>query len=153
MHTGSSLAVSRRHSAKRYTKFVLVGICNAVVDLAVLNFLMLVIHDHSSFALVVDNSVAVSCAILNSYALNRKWTFADRTDGSPREGVLFLAQAVLNIGLNDWILAWCASYLVFSRDVPIFISSNISKALAMFLSSTVSYFFMRWIVFRGIRRV
>ncbi|QSO55002.1 GtrA family protein [Alicyclobacillus curvatus] len=140
-------------SIKRYTKFVLVGVSNAVVDLAVLNLLMVLIPDHRARVLVMENTVAVACAIVNSYVLNRRWTFVDSSDGSVVERILFFFQALLNIGLNDWILAWCTTYLVFSRNIPVFVSSNASKAVAMFLSSSVSYVFMRFVVFRGVRRL
>lgn len=138
------------HSIKRYTKFALVGVMNAFVDLAVLNLLMIIIPNHSGRVLVMENTVAVACAIVNSYMLNRRWTFADSTDGSVLERVLFIMQALLNIALNDWILGWCATYLIFSRNVPVFVSSNASKALAMFLSSTLSYLFMRYVVFHKV---
>ncbi|MCL6453015.1 MAG: GtrA family protein [Alicyclobacillus sp.] len=138
-------------TVKRYTKFLLVGGANAVVDLTVLNALLLLIPDHSALMLTVDNTIAVSCAILNSYILNRRWTFSDRTTGSARERGLFFLQAVLNVVLNDVILAVCAPYLVFSRDVPLFVSSNVSKALAMLVSSSISYLLLRFLVFRGTR--
>lgn len=150
----STLAPVRvARSIKRYTKFVLVGVSNAVVDLAVLNLLMVLIPDHRARVLVMENTVAVACAIVNSYVLNRRWTFVDSSDGSVVERILFFFQALLNIGLNDWILAWCTTYLVFSRNIPVFVSSNASKAVAMFLSSSVSYVFMRFVVFRGVRRL
>lgn len=141
-----------KHTLKRYTKFVVVGTSNALVDLAVLNLFMLLIPNHTSIVLVAENTVAVTCAIVNSYVLNRHWTFADASDGSRREFWMFVGQGVVNIALNDWILALCASYLVFSRDIPIFVSNNASKALAMFLSSSMSYFLMKGIVFRGTRK-
>ena len=150
----STLAPVRvAHSVKRYTKFVLVGLSNALVDLAVLNLLMVLIPDHRPRVLVMENTVAVAFAIVNSYILNRRWTFADSSNGSPLERTLFFFQALLNIGLNDWILGWCTTYLVFSRNIPLFVSSNASKAVAMFLSSSVSYVFMRFVVFRSVRRL
>ena len=152
MPSTSVAPVSVKHSIKRYTKFILVGLSNGLVDLTVLNLLMVMIPNHSARVLVLENTLAVACAIANSYVLNRHWTFADKSDGSSRETVLFFAQALLNIVLNDVILGWCTTYLVFSRNIPLFVSSNSSKALAMFLSSSVSYLFMQFVVFRGVRR-
>lgn len=139
-------------SAKRYTKFIVVGAMNAVVDLGVLNGLLLVSPTKSTPLLFIYNTIAVVCAILNSYFWNRRWTFADSSDGSLRERGLFIAQAIVNIGINDIIVVWLSSYLVFSRSMPFFVSSNASKGLAMFLSSSISYVFMRLLVFRGRRR-
>lgn len=152
MISGIPASQSVRGSLKRYTKFVVVGLSNAFVDVVVLNLLMILIPNHSRAMLVFDNTIAVVFAILNSYVLNRRFTFSDRMDGSLRERVLFFVQAILNIGLNDYILALCSTYLVFSRNMPLFVSSNASKALAMFLSSSLSYILLRYVVFRGSRK-
>lgn len=137
---------------KRYTKFIVVGAMNAIVDLAVLNGLLLLSPAKSTLLLFIYNTVAVVLAIANSYFWNRRWTFADSSDGSVRERSMFLVQAMLNLAINDVIVVWLSSYLVFSRSIPFFISSNASKGLAMFLSSSISYVFMRLLVFRGRRK-
>lgn len=137
-----------RRSMKRYTKFILVGAMNALVDLAVLNGLLFVAPPKSEFTLFIYNTVAVVGAILNSYVWNRRWTFADASDGTWRQRGLFILQALVNLAVNDLTVVWLSSYLVFSKSVPMLISSNVSKGLAMFLSSSISYFFMRLFVFR-----
>ncbi|QQE80752.1 GtrA family protein [Alicyclobacillus sp. SO9] len=141
-----------RHSIKRYTKFLLVGAANAFVDLLVLNVLMLLTPNATAVEILVYNTIAVMCAIANSYFWNRRWTFADTTDGSVRERLLFFFQALINIGLNDVIVVLLSTYLIFSKSVPVFVSSNAAKGLAMFLSSSVSYLFMRLFVFRSSKR-
>jgi putative flippase GtrA len=145
------LAMRIGRSLKRYTKFMIVGVMNAFVDLFVLNMLLLVSPVRTEFYLFLFNTVAVGMAIVNSYFWNRKWTFADRSDGSARERKLFFIQALANIALNDLIVVWLSSYLIFAKSVPVFISSNASKGIAMFLSSTLSYFIMRLFVFRTYR--
>ena len=139
------------HTVKRYTKFLLVGASNAAVDLLVLNGLILMTPKATTSRLLIYNTIAVICAILNSYIWNRRWTFADSSDGSLRERILFLMQAVVNLVLNDVIVVVLATYLVFSKSVPVFVSSNIAKGLAMFLSSSLSYLLMRVFVFRPSR--
>lgn len=146
------IVTSMGRSAKRYTKFIVVGAMNAVADLAVLNGLLLLSPTKSTFLLFVYNTVAVVCAIVNSYFWNRHWTFADSSDGSAREKKLFIVQALLNLAINDLIVVWLSAYLVFSRSLPFFLSSNASKGLAMFLSSSISYVLMRLFVFRGRRQ-
>ncbi|WDM02778.1 GtrA family protein [Alicyclobacillus cycloheptanicus] len=141
-----------RHTFKRYTKFLIVGGANAVVDLVVLNALILIAPTRHAATLSIYNTVAVICAILNSYVWNRRWTFADASEGTRREKVLFVVQAVVNIIVNDIVVVWLSEYLVFSRSVPLFVSSNASKALAMLISSSFSYVCMRAFVFRGRRR-
>jgi len=133
---------------KQFTKFLVVGTSNAVVDLVVLNMLILLLPTHSVRALLLYNTIAVICAIYNSYIWNKRWTFARMSDGSRSERVRFLAQAAVNIALNDVVVGWLSTYLRVSRAVPWMVSSNAAKGLAMLLSSIASYFFMRLIVFR-----
>jgi len=139
-----------RHSVKRYTKFVLVGLSNATVDLVVLNALMLLTPRATARELLIYNTVAVICAIANSYFWNCRWTFADSSNGSLRQRVSFFIQALVNLGLNDAIVVLLATYLVFSKSIPVFVSSNVAKGLAMFLSSSISYLLMRLFVFRPV---
>jgi putative flippase GtrA len=147
--TGLSFIVIVRRSMKRYTKFLTVGMLNAFVDLVVLNGLLVVSPTTVGRTLMWYNTVAVVCAIINSYVWNRRWTFADKADGSRREQVWFFVQALLNLALNDLIVVWLSTYLIFSHSVPLFVSSNAAKALAMLLSSSMSYAFMRIFVFRA----
>lgn len=135
-------------SLRRYTKFLVVGTVNAVVDLLVLNGLIALSSMQTERALVVFNTIAVTVAIANSYVWNRWWTFSDVSDGSRREKWLFILQALVNIALSDVIFVLLSSYLTFSRSVPLFVSSNAAKGLAMLLSSSASYLFMRLLVFR-----
>lgn len=123
------------------------GTANAVVDLLVLNGLIKLTSSHTEQALFICNTIAVTAAIANSYVWNRWWTFSDVSNGSRREKWLFILQAIVNILLNDAIVVLCSSYLVFSRSLPIFVSSNVAKGLAMLLSSSASYLLLRLFVF------
>ncbi len=94
------------------------------------------------------HSIAVACAIANSYLWNRRWTFKDATDGSLRQRCLFLLQALVNIAINDAVV------ILFTRELdsmnfasPV-VESNVAKAAAMLVSSSVSYWFMSVLVFR-----
>lgn len=145
------VVLSMRHTLKRYTKFLIVGCANAIVDLVVLNALILVAPTRSPFALSIYNTAAVLCALVNSYVWNRRWTFADATNGSRRERTLFFVQAGINVAVNDLVVVWLSTYLVFSHAVPLFVSSNLSKGLAMLISSTFSYACLRLFVFRSDR--
>jgi len=132
----------------RYPKFLLVGLVNAAVDLAVLN-LFLVIHPTLSAPLLVTyNSVAVICAIATGYALNRRWTFRDRATNSRREILLFWVQGAVNVLINDLILLFLSRFIITHLQLPLIVSSNIAKAVAMASSSSVSYLVLHFFVFR-----
>jgi putative flippase GtrA len=147
------LACVVKHTVKRYTKFLIIGTMNALVDVFVLDGLLWLVPARTAWALSVYNTIAVVAALLNSYIWNKRWTFGDLATGSAKERLLFFLQAILNLILNDVIVVWISSYLVFSKSVPFFISSNAAKAIAMMASSSVSYLCMRWFVFRARERV
>lgn len=58
---------------KRFIKFAIVGGFGAVLDVAVLNFLILVVGVPKEIA----NILSVSCAILSNFTWNRLWTFPE----------------------------------------------------------------------------
>lgn len=145
------VSVVVKRSFRRYTKFLIVGIMNAAVDLLVLNLLLLLYPTQSGFWLTTYNTVGVICAILNSYIWNRYWTFADVSNGSTSERTKFIGQAVLNIVLNDVIVLAVSGYFTTNRSMPFIISSNLAKAVAMFVSSSITYIFLRLFVFHRSR--
>jgi putative flippase GtrA len=59
-----------------FFRFIVVGGTNAVVDIGVLNILVLFVDWTSGFRLFALTVVSTSCAMVNSYMLNNRWTFA-----------------------------------------------------------------------------
>jgi putative flippase GtrA len=92
-----------------------VGAINTIVDLAVLNLLIAATHTGktgASFALF--KSIAFVCALLNSYLMNRSWTF--ESDGRKTrvvEGSQFLVVSLLGALVNvggSWYVATFVSH-------------------------------------------
>jgi putative flippase GtrA len=91
-------------------RFVLVGIVNTFVDLGVLNLLIQVTHTGEKglhFMLIKTTSFMV--AVMNSYYLNRSWTFSatGRQKSLVRSGSQFvivsLIGAVVNVGTASYV--------------------------------------------------
>jgi putative flippase GtrA len=133
----------------RYGKFLVVGMMNALVDIIVFNLFALMFSTHSPWLISLYNTVAVAAAICNSYVWNRHWTFSDVTTGTRQERIMFWGQAVLNILINDLVVALLTAYLSSFKSLSPYASSNLAKAAAMFTSSTVSYVVLRMFVFRS----
>ena len=91
-------------------RFGVVGGINTIVDLLVLNFLILLTHTGRTGAMfALFKAVAFTCAVLNSYLLNRRWTFKPATQKRQTvEGAQFLfvslLGAVVNVG-SSWYVA------------------------------------------------
>ncbi len=146
---GEPAAVRRRVLAwRQYGQFATVGFVNAAVDLAILNILLAVFPTTSRIGLTVETSLAVALAILNSYLWNTRWTFRRQADGSTRQLTLFIAQSLLNIGINDLVLILTASQVHALQIAPHWVKVNLAKGVAMAFASSMSFFVMRLVVFR-----
>jgi len=133
---------------RQYGEFLSVGLLNAAVDLGVLNLLLWLWPTTNSLGLTLENSLAVALAITNSYLWNSRWTFRRQADGSVRQIVLFVAQSVLNIGINDLALILTAGQVRQLHLGPAWVSLNLSKGVAMAFASSTSFLIMRRFVFR-----
>ena len=137
----ASAARPRRSIVVQFLQFAVVGASNAVVDLGVLNLLL---------ALLLDNSIAVALAILNSYLWNTRWTFRTDVTHQQRQRALFVAQALLNIAINNVVLLAVAGILPPAPTVSSLVLNNVAKLAAMFAASSTSFLLLRLVVFRPI---
>src|SRR5579859_882206 len=95
----------------QFLQFAAVGASNAIVDLGILNLLLAVHPTRSPLTLIIDNTIAVSCAILNSYLWNTRWTFRAEVTHRHGQRALFVAQALLNVAINNLVLLAVAGAL------------------------------------------
>src|SRR6266699_5385075 len=59
-------------------RFVIVGTLNTLVDVLVLNLLLRLFPTHLTQMLLVYNTFAYGCGAINSFLLNKYWTFESR---------------------------------------------------------------------------
>ena len=88
----------------RFIRFCIVGAINTGIDLAVFSLLFYGLH----LNLLVANSVGFVAAVINSYLLNKIWTFEDGSDHSPRRMGMFVLIALGGLGISNllvWLLA------------------------------------------------
>lgn len=91
-------------------RFGVVGAINTIVDLAILNLLIFISHTGQRGAMfALFKTVAFVCAVVNSYYMNRSWTFRRVPTKNPMlEGSQFLfisvLGAVVNVG-SSWYVA------------------------------------------------
>ena len=91
-------------------RFIIVGIINTVVDLGVLNLLIQVTHTgERGFDFMLIKTTSFMVAVMNSYFLNRSWTFraTGRHKSLMRSGsqflVVSLVGAVVNVGTASYV--------------------------------------------------
>ncbi len=91
---------------KQFSKFVIVGGVNTGIDFAVLYALVTVTGITSGIELFVLNAMSFSVAVVNSYFMNKFWTFEDKTktQQEPFKFSQFLIISVIGIGINGGVL-------------------------------------------------
>jgi putative flippase GtrA len=145
---GGSGRVAQR-TLRQYTRFLVVGVSNALVDLGLLNLLASLVPPHDALVFAGENSMAVACALLNSYMWNARWTFRGQGTGTPRERALFFAQALLNLLLNNVVLLTVVALLPRGQGLWPALATTFAKICAMGVASTTSFVLLRAVVFRA----
>jgi len=135
----------------RMLRFGAVGVLNTVVDLGVLNALLYAFADDASHAALFPlfATVSFACATLNSFFLNRRWTFRAAGEGSaardlPRFYAVTLVSFAVNVGLSSF-LVWVQPFPTLSPTLW----ANAAKLLAVGLSLTLNFVGYQKLVFRS----
>lgn len=139
---------------KQISKFIIVGIINTGIDFAVLNALMFAANIYSGKWLIVFNSISFSAAVINSYFMNKYWTFKKQEAGTSEKNddskqfAQFVIISIIGISLND-----VAVYAVSTFIPPMFNLSgkiwvNAAKLIATAISMAWNFIGYKFIVFK-----
>jgi putative flippase GtrA len=128
-------------------RFGLVGVANTFVDYAILNVLVFVSGVVSPFGLVLCNFCSFLGANINSYVMNKRWTFEDRSQWSQREYLLFLLCSLGGLGINCGVIFVLSQHL-FNPGVSFFVHFNLAKLVATIASMVWNFFSYKMFVFK-----
>jgi putative flippase GtrA len=129
-------------------RFGLVGGLNTLVDLLILNFLLLLFPTTSTPMILAYSALAYSVGAVNSFLLNKYWTFTFRQRTTRSEVVRFIVTTLFGLGWSSMIL-WLASSVLHPFLVNTTVWANASKVLAIAGTALISYLGMRLWVFVG----
>lgn len=132
-------------------RFGMVGILNTLIDILTLNFLLWLFPTHNANLLLIYNSLAYTLGAVNSFSLNKYWTFKHKRSTTGGEVVRFAIINVIGIACNDitiWIVARTLHSLISSN----ILWANTSKLSAIAVTLFVSFFGMRLWVFANAPR-
>lgn len=110
-------------------KFAAVGCVNTLIDWAVYFAVLKIFPFESILFYSVAKGFSYFCGILNSFFLNRCWTF--KTDQDEHEGGRFIRFAVVNalgLGIN-------------SASVFVFLNHNLNQSMALFFATFITFAF------------
>ncbi len=85
---------------RQIIKFSIIGLLNTIIDFSILNLLVKV----ASFAVLPANTISFSLAVINSYFLNKYWTFKDKRPVHIKQFSLFLIISLVGLGLSNLLI-------------------------------------------------
>ena len=127
-------------------RFGLVGGLNTIVDLLILNMLLLLFPTSSTRMILIYSAIAYSLGAVNSFLLNKYWTFGYCQRTTWREVVRFIVTTLCGIGWSSIIL-WLASNALHPLLINATIWANASKVIAISGTALISYLGMSLWVF------
>ena len=133
-------------------KFVLVGILNTLIDFGVLNLLMFATGIASGLWFSVFKGISFLAAVINSYILNRIWTF--KGVGQENKGKEFLQFFVvscvgfsINVGIASLVVNVIAGHFIFFGFSPK-IWANVGALAATGCSMVWNFIGYKFFVFK-----
>lgn len=131
-----------RPLAKEIAKFGAVGGINTVIDFAVFNLLMVL-----GLPALKSNVVSTVVATTSSYAMNRKWTYADRARTAVRrEYTLFFAFNLVGMAIQLAVLG-VVKYGFGAAEGDNWLLLNAAKAFAIGVAMVFRFWAYRTFVF------
>lgn len=127
----------RHHpETRRFGKFAIVGMINTAIDMAV----YILLHSVLGMHYLLANIFAFLAAAINSYNLNRRWTFRSTAADWRREMTQYLAVIGLGFCLNEGLL-----YILVDRFS---LHSIVAKVLVIGVVLVWNFGANRWWTFR-----
>jgi len=135
---------------KQISKFVIVGVINTGIDFAVLNALLFSTKIYSGRWLILFNSISFSAAVINSYFLNKYWTFKSQNveDSKAKQFSQFLIISIIGISINDAIVYGLATFTSPLFGLSAQMWTNVAKLFATAASMVWNFIGYKFIVFK-----
>jgi len=123
--------------ARQVLSFSLVGVMNTLVDMAVFALL----HGAASVDPALSQGISYSCGVLNSYIMNRVFTFRVKKKAGVSEAARFAAVNLVSLGLSVGALYLIENYTA--------INVFAAKAGITLLTMVVNYLGFKLFVFKS----
>ena len=139
-------APGRKRRVRQVFRFGFVGGLNTVVDLLILNMLLLLFPTNSTRMILIFSAIAYSLGAVNSFLLNKYWTFGYQQRTTWKEVVRFILTTLCGIMWSSIIL-WLASNALHPILIHPTIWANASKVVAICGTALINYLGMSLWVF------
>jgi putative flippase GtrA len=136
----------KKHWIGQVVRFGMVGVSNTIEDLLILNLLLLLFPTNSTRTILIFGAIAYSVGAVNSFLLNKYWTFGSRQRTTWREVLRFIVTTLCGIGWSSVIL-WLAGNALHPILINPTVWANVSKVVAICGTVLINYLGMSLWVF------
>src|SRR3990167_1090996 len=135
---------------KQFSKFIIVGGVNTGIDFLILNILIYLTGITAGIELFILNSISFSVAVVNSYFMNKYWTFQDKTktEQEPIKFSQFFAVSIVGIIINGFVLTGITTYIPPLFGLSAVLWANIAKLMATGFSLIWNFIGYKFFVFK-----
>lgn len=132
---------------EQLVKFGIVGVIAAVIDFGVLNLLVAAFHINN----VVASTISFLVSLAFNYWASMKYVFKRRADMARwMEGSIFLAAAVVGLGINDLII-WMSTLGMVTNAAIVqhgmyVLRTNIGKIVATVVVAIWNFVIRKWLL-------
>jgi len=152
MNTGTASPGTETRIARlvrQFSKFILVGGVNTGIDFAVFNTLIYITGITQGRELALINLLSFSIAVVNSYFMNKYWTFQDITKNREEtKFAQFIAVSLVGAGINSGIVAIFTSVFPPILGLSSQLWANVGKLLATGASLVWNFIGYKLFVFK-----
>lgn len=135
--------------AKQFSVFVIIGGVNTAIDFAVLNIEIKITGITSGFGLFILNTISFLVAVINSYFMNKYWTFQDIA--KKQEGTKFaqfMSVSLIGSGINSSIVAGITTFIAPVFGISPILWANVAKLFATGISLIWNFVGYKLFVFK-----
>ncbi len=134
----------RKFNYKRFIKYAVVGSASFFADIVILNALSLLTGHNKGFFAAGFSTVSFLFANVNSYFLNKKWTFKENNQNAKYK--TFLKISAIGVAVNISIVYFLTIH-ISQNFVSDLVWLNICKIIATMLVAIFNYIGYKKFVF------
>jgi putative flippase GtrA len=137
-------------TVKQFGFFILIGFINTLIDLFILNILMLVTHRTSGAYYIFFKAVSFAVAVVNSYFMNRHWTFRMKKKGRKTEFFEFFTVSLIGLLINVVTASLLVNHILSTTFFASLVWGNIGAITGTAVGLIWNFVGYKYIVFKKI---
>jgi len=136
----------------QFMKFILVGFLNTAVDFGILNLLMVIFRVYAGWPFSLFKAISFSCAVTNSYFLNKFWTFQKEDKAKIQEFSKFLIISIIALLINVSLSSFLVNKIGPQFNISPILWANLSAIAAVGITTLINFFGYKYLVFKKIKK-